>query len=96
VNALCERLLGTLRRECLDFLIPLAENHLRSLLQARIRHYNQGRPHMALGLDIPQPPPQLTALRQAHRHWLPAHLRVAARPILSGLHHEYWLKEKAA
>src|SRR5205814_3596078 len=36
-NALCERLLGTLRRECLDYLIPLSENHLRWILQAWVR-----------------------------------------------------------
>jgi transposase InsO family protein len=95
-NALCERLLGTLWRECLDFLIPLTENHLRSLLQAWARHYTEGRPHMALGPGIPQPPPQLPVPLQAHRHRLPVHLRVAARPILGGVHHEYWLEEKVA
>lgn len=52
-NTLCERLLGTLRRECLDFLIPLTENHLRHFLHAWVRHYNEGRPHMALGPGIP-------------------------------------------
>ena len=48
-NALCERLLGTMRRECLDFVIPLGVNHLRRLLHAWVRHYNASRPHMALG-----------------------------------------------
>jgi putative transposase len=95
-NAFCERLLGTLRRECLDFLIPLTENHLRHSLQAWVRHYNEGRPHMSLGLSIPQPPSSLPALLQDHRHRLPSHLRVAARPILGGLHHEYRLEEKVA
>jgi putative transposase len=95
-NALCERLVGTLRRECLDFVIPLTENHLRHMLHAWVRHYNEGRPHMALGPGIPQPPPQLPVPRQAHRHWLPAHLRVAARPILGGLHYEYRLEAKVA
>jgi putative transposase len=56
-NALCERLLGTLRRECLDFLIPLTANHLRRILHKWVCHYNAGRPHMALGPGIPQPPP---------------------------------------
>jgi len=95
-NALCERFLGTLRRECLDFLIPLTENHLRHLLHAWVRHYHEGRPHMSLGPGIPQPPAFLPALLQDHRHWLPAHLRVVARPILGGLHHEYRLGQKAA
>jgi putative transposase len=95
-NAICERVLGTLRRECLDFMIPLTANHLRHILQAWVRHYNKRRPHMSLGPGIPQPPPCLPVLRQDHRHRLPAHLRVVAHPILGGLHHEYWLATKAA
>jgi hypothetical protein len=58
-NALCERLLGTLQRECLDCVMPLTEHHLRRLLQACVWYYNAGRPHMALGPDIPQPPSDL-------------------------------------
>jgi putative transposase len=95
-NALYERLLGTLRRECLDFLIPLTENHLRRFLTEWVLHYNEGRPHMSLGPGIPQPPPHLPALLRSYRHRIPAHLQVAARPILGGLHHEYRLEEKAA
>jgi transposase InsO family protein len=41
-NAVCERLLGTLRRECLDFVIPLTANHLRRLLSEWVCHYNTG------------------------------------------------------
>jgi hypothetical protein len=55
-----------------------------------------GRPHMSLGPGIPQSTPHLPAPRQAHRHRLPAHLRVVARPILGGLHHEYRLEAKVA
>jgi putative transposase len=95
-NALCERILGTLRRECLDFLIPLTEYHLRSLLHEWTQHYNTGRPHMALGPGIPQPPPHLPMPLQEHRHQFPERLQVVARPILSGLHHEYWCEETAA
>jgi putative transposase len=95
-NALCERLLGTLRRECLDFLIPLTENHLRHFLHDWVLHYNIGRPHMALGPGIPQPPPHVPAPRHAHRHRLPAHLRVAAQPILGGVHHAYRLEAQVA
>jgi putative transposase len=95
-NALCERLLGTLRRECLDFLIPLTENHLRHFLHDWVLHYNAGRPHMALGPGIPQPPPHVPAPRHAYRHRLPAHLRVAAHPILEGVHHEYRLEAQVA
>jgi transposase InsO family protein len=94
-NALCERLIGTLRQECLDCIIPLTENHLRYLLQAWVSHYNTSRPHMALGPGIPQPSVSLPVPRQVHRHRLPEHLRVRARPILGGLHHDYQLEEAA-
>jgi putative transposase len=95
-NGICERLLGTLRRECLDYLIPLSEHHLRCILKERVCHYNAGRPHMALGPGIPQPPLPTPVPLQGHRHRLPAHLLVVARPILGGLHHEYQLEVKAA
>jgi putative transposase len=95
-NAHCERLLGTLRRECLDFVIPLTEHHLRRLLTEWVRHYHESRPHMALGPGMPQPPASLPVPLQAYRHRLPEHLCVMARPILGGLHHEYQLAGQAA
>jgi putative transposase len=95
-NALCERLLGTLRRECLDLLIPLSAHHLGRVLQQWVRHYNAGRPHMALGPGIPQPPLALPVSLQAHRHRLPPYVRVVTRSLLGGLHHEYGLAEQAA
>jgi transposase InsO family protein len=95
-NALCERLIGTLRRECLDCVIPLTVHHVQRLLAAWVPHYNHGRPHMSLGPGIPQPPPPLPVTLQAHRHRLPPHLRVVARAVLGGLHHEYELIERVA
>jgi transposase InsO family protein len=95
-NALCERFLGTLRRACLDFLIPLTASHLRHLLHTWVPPYNAGRPHMSRGPGIPAPPSHLPVPLQAHRHRFPPHVRVMARPILGGLHHEYQLEEKAA
>jgi putative transposase len=59
-NALCERVLGTLRRECLDWLIPLSEAHLRQTLRLWIAHYNRGRPHSALGPGVPDAPANLS------------------------------------
>jgi putative transposase len=94
-NALCERLLGTLRRECVDYLIPLSDNHLRCILAPWVPHYNRGRPHMSLGPGIPQPPPHLPVLLHRHRHRLPDHLWVVTQPILGGLHHEYLLEKVA-
>lgn len=58
-------LLGTLRRECLDFLIPLNEDHLRLLFKEWVRHYNRGRPHASLGPGIPGLPPELPAPRSS-------------------------------
>jgi len=52
-NAFCERLIGSIRRECLDFLIPLNGRHLRGILKGWATHYNKGRPHSGLGPGIP-------------------------------------------
>ena len=48
-NSICERVIGTIRRECLDWMIPLSEAHLRLILKSWVEHYNRGRPHSALG-----------------------------------------------
>jgi len=95
-NAICERALGSLRRECLDFTIPLNEKHLYGVLKEWVGHYNQGRPHMSLGPGMPEPIQTLPVPRQAHRHQLPAGQRVVARPILGGLYHEYGLEKRPA
>jgi putative transposase len=95
-NALCERLLGTLRRECLDFMIPLTEHHLRRLLHEWAVHYNKTRPHMSLGPGFPQPPSSLPALLCEHRHRWPKPYHVVACPILGRLHHDYRLEPQAA
>jgi putative transposase len=55
-NAFCERLIGTIRRECLDWLIVVHERHLRAVLVEWVAHYNQGRPHASLGPGIPDVP----------------------------------------
>jgi transposase InsO family protein len=94
-NALCERLIGTLRRECLDCVIPLTEDHVRYILQQWLQHDNASRPHMALGPGMPQPPVSLPVALQAHRHQLPADLKVVAQAVLGGLHHAYRLEQKA-
>jgi putative transposase len=94
-NSLCERLIGTLRRECLDWIIPLSEGHLRKILVSWMAHYNRGRPHSSLGPGIPDP--WLGELRDKPcEHRLPLGHRVVARPILGGLHHEYSLQRLAA
>lgn len=54
-NGLCERTIGTIRRECLDYMMPLGERHVCRILSEWVRHYNAARPHTALGPGIPQP-----------------------------------------
>ena len=95
-NSICERVLCSLRRECLDFLLPLNERRLYGILKEWIGRYNEGRPHMSLGPGIPRPMRTLPMSRQAHRHRLRPRQRVEARPILGGLHHEYRLESNAA
>jgi putative transposase len=93
-NAIGERVLGTLRQEALDYVIPFTDTHLRRLLHEWVG--NTGRPHMSLGPGLPQPPAAQPVALQIHRHRLPEHQRVVTSPILSGLHHEYRLGKKAA
>ena len=52
-NSICERLGGSLRRECLDFLIPFNERHLQMTVRDWAIHYNRGRPHSVLGPGLP-------------------------------------------
>jgi transposase InsO family protein len=94
-NAYCERLVGTIRRECLDFLIPLGQRHLKRILREFIRHYNRGRPHSALGPGMPEPP-QAKVPASVHRHKLPAGYRVRSTAVLGGLHNKYGLEKEAA
>jgi putative transposase len=82
-NAVCERMVGTLRREVLDRLLIFNEHHLRRVLTEYLQHYNTARPHRALGQIAPahagnQPPPINLA-----EH------RVRRRQVLGGLTSEY-------
>jgi putative transposase len=94
-NAYWERLVGTIRRECLDFLIPINEGHPRRILREHVRHYNRGRPHSALGPGLPEPP-QVEVPGGPHRHELADGYGVKSTPVLGGLHHEYSLEKRAA
>jgi transposase InsO family protein len=91
-NAICERVIGTIRRECLDWMIPLSASHLRSILKSWVEYYNRGRPHMSLGPGVPDPPVDLPLiLHNISGHHVGRCLGVHAKPILGGLHHEYSL-----
>jgi putative transposase len=91
-NAFCERLIGTIRRECHDFVIPLSEGHVRSVLSEWVRYYNHRRPHASLGPGIPEPA-DAGVCSSGHR--IPAGHRVAAEAVLGGLHHDYRLEPAA-
>ena len=95
-NAHCERLIGTVRRECLDFVIPLNERHLRGTLRSYAAHYNKGRPHSSLGPGIPEQTPSKSLVLRRQRHRLPRDCQIRVEDILGGLHHEYWLEECVA
>lgn len=91
-NAICERLIGTIRRECLDWMIPMSETHLHSILKLWAGHYNRGRPHSRLGPGVPDPPARPTdAKPMKTRHCLSEDAIVLVRSVLGGLHHEYSL-----
>ncbi|MFL6449439.1 MAG: integrase core domain-containing protein, partial [Bryobacteraceae bacterium] len=83
-----ERLIGTIRRECLDYVIPLSESHLKCTLREWVNHYNTGRPHQSLGPGIPdQVEPTSPAVQDSER--ISSNRRVSSKSILGGLHHEY-------
>jgi transposase InsO family protein len=76
-NGHAERLIGSLRRECLDHVVVYGERHLRQLLLAYMEYYNFARTHLSLNKDTPVP-------RAAQAVGC-----IHARPILGGLHHHY-------
>ena len=76
-NGCAERLIGTLRRECLDQVVIFSEMHLRRILSAYAAYYNQARTHLALQKDAP-------LHRAVQRSGA-----IVAIPILAGLHHQY-------
>ncbi|MGO9293478.1 MAG: integrase core domain-containing protein [Streptosporangiaceae bacterium] len=82
-NAICERVIGTLRRELLDRLLIVSEHHLRRVLTEYLHHYNTGRPHRALGQLAPAQadsrPPEINL----------AEHRIRLKQVLGGLTHEY-------
>jgi transposase InsO family protein len=92
-NAFCDRLIGTMRRECLDWVIPWTEAHLRTILGEWVADYNRGRPYASLGPGIPDGG-AVAPVSRTHR--IPDVYCVVAKPVLGGLHHEYRLERVAA
>jgi transposase InsO family protein len=83
-NAVCERFLGSVRRECVDHLLTLGERHLGRILAAYVAHVNEARPHQGISQRIPVP----SAAAPPHRS-TGATAGVIGVPVLGGLHHEY-------
>ena len=80
-NAICERFVGSLRRECLDHMLVIGELQLIRVLKGYISYFNPARPHQGIAQQIPAPrvsPPGTPKTR-----------RVVAYPVLNGLHHDY-------
>ena len=81
-NAICERFLGSLRRECLDHLLILSERHLYREVGEYREYFNHARPHQGIGQCIPCRPelPEASPVRG----------KLSSRPVLHGLHHDYY------
>jgi len=77
-NGYCERLIGSIRRECLDHLIIMNEEHLRAILQSYIRYYNTQRTHLGINKDSPEP-------RQVQTDG-----EIDRVAVVNGLHHYYF------
>jgi putative transposase len=78
-NAICERFLGSVRRECLDSFLILNERHLRKILKQYQAYFNHARPHQGINQRVPCP----SAQPQYNTGTIIAH------PVLGGLHHDY-------
>jgi hypothetical protein len=78
-NAYVERVIGSIRRECLDHIVIFNERHLRRVLAMYVDYYQRTRTHLSIDKDCPQPRPLMP----------PTLGRVVAIPQVSGLHHRY-------
>ncbi len=82
-NAVCERFLGSVRRECLDHILVLGERHLHRVIKEYVEYFNQSRPHQGIGQRIPE---RLKSVPEK-----PGKAKIIAFPVLNGLHHDYRL-----
>ncbi len=81
-NSICERFIGSVRRECLDHILILSEKHVRRVIREYSAFFNHARPHQGIDQQIPIPPYDVSLPEYAHR-------QVIGIPILNGLHHDY-------
>ena len=76
-NGYAERLIGSIRRDCLDYVVVFDERHLRHLLESYQRYYNEARTHLSLSRNAPVSRAVQTVGS------------IIAKPLLGGLHHQY-------
>jgi putative transposase len=81
-NAMCERFLGSVPRECLDHLLILHEKQLQRVLSVYVYYFNRARPHQGIRQQIPEQ--QAGSVPADH-----AAGKVISFPVLGGLHHDY-------
>jgi putative transposase len=81
-NAICERFLRSVRRECLDHLLILEAKQLQLVLNAYVASFNQARPHQGIQQQLPDTPGSSHATSNKGT-------KVVGVPILAGLHHDY-------
>ena len=84
-NAIAERWVGSVRRESLDWVLIFGRRHVEAVLRVYIEHYNQHRPHRALGLTPPASDPRVVVPFSTSE----SHRRIRRRDRLGGLIHEY-------
>ena len=79
-NGHCERVVGSIRRECLDHIIVFNARHLRKILRKYINYYHESRTHLGLEKDCP-----------VHREMQSREMgQIVSYPVLGGLHHTYY------
>ena len=78
MNPVAERFVGSLRREALDHVLPLNEEHRGKVAREYVRFFNKAPPHQRIGQRIPKGP-----VNENH------HGKIVALPVLGGLHHDY-------
>jgi putative transposase len=83
-NSFCERLIGSLRRECLDHMLILDRHQLDRIVQEYLDYYNHSRPHQGIGQQIPE-----SLAKDNPWPTRKSGGKIASSPVLSGLHHNY-------
>jgi transposase InsO family protein len=80
-NAICERFIGSVRRECLDHVLILGERHLHRVMKEYVAYFNYARPHQGRGQQIP--------CAEASQDDIASEGTIISHPVLGGLHHDY-------